>query len=145
MFVELTGESQREAWLIFLHLCRYWRENLGFSQENVLKPWNDFSCLMGVGRLASRKWVVPGTWFSGMGGLGSISLPSPATGWQTKGGRASLRFWTLASASGLSHWALSQQPVEAWESPEESVRWTDYLFCYACCCYRHAWKLMVSF
>lgn len=36
--------------------------------------------LMDVDRLASGKWAVAGTWFSGMGGLASVSLPSPATG-----------------------------------------------------------------
>lgn len=36
--------------------------------------------LMGVDRLASGRWAVAGMWFSGMGGLGSVSLPSPATG-----------------------------------------------------------------
>lgn len=40
---------------------------------------------MGVDRLAPGKWAVAGTWFSGMGGLGSASLPSPATGERAQG------------------------------------------------------------
>lgn len=41
--------------------------------------------LMGVDRLASGRWAVAGMWFSGMGGLGSVSLPSPATGERAQG------------------------------------------------------------
>lgn len=35
---------------------------------------------MGVGRPVSGERVVAGAWFSGVGGLGSVSLPSPAKG-----------------------------------------------------------------
>lgn len=74
----MDSGSPREAWPVFFHLCRCWWKKLEFSQDS-LKPWNDSMCLwVWAGLpLKSGLWLGHG---SRVCGLGSVSLPSPATG-----------------------------------------------------------------